>query len=103
MYIGERMYIALRAMSVGRLRRPRVEPLSRFLEPNHPEKRKAAISGDMRPFFFLDGRGERIRTSDPHNPIVVRYQTALRPDRREAIIRPPAQPEKKEFVSDAGS
>ena len=28
-----------------------------------------------------DGRGERIRTSDPHNPIVVRYQAALRPDR----------------------
>ena len=27
------------------------------------------------------GRGERIRTSDPHNPIVVRYQAALRPDR----------------------
>ena len=26
------------------------------------------------------GRGERIRTSDPHNPIVVRYQAALRPD-----------------------
>ena len=29
----------------------------------------------------LVGRGERIRTSDPHNPIVVRYQAALRPDR----------------------
>ena len=29
------------------------------------------------------GRGERIRTSDPHNPIVVRYQTALRPDRTQ--------------------
>ena len=27
-----------------------------------------------------NGRGERIRTSDPHNPIVVRYQAALRPD-----------------------
>ena len=27
------------------------------------------------------GRGEKIRTSDPHNPIVVRYQAALRPDR----------------------
>ena len=26
------------------------------------------------------GRGERIRTFDPHNPIVVRYQAALRPD-----------------------
>ena len=26
------------------------------------------------------GRGERIWTFDPHNPIVVRYQAALRPD-----------------------
>ena len=32
-------------------------------------------------FFRINGRGERIRTSDPHNPIVVRYQAALRPDR----------------------
>ena len=27
------------------------------------------------------GRGGEIRTLDPHNPIVVRYQAALRPDR----------------------
>ncbi len=27
-----------------------------------------------------NGRSERIRTSDPHNPIVVRYQAALRSD-----------------------
>ena len=26
------------------------------------------------------GRSEKIRTSDPHNPIVVRYQAALRSD-----------------------
>lgn len=32
--------------------------------------------------FFLIGPGEMIRTSDPHNPIVVRYQAALRPERR---------------------
>ncbi len=30
------------------------------------------------------GRDERIRTSDPHTPSVMRYQAALRPD-REAI------------------
>ncbi len=30
------------------------------------------------------GRGERIRTSDPRNPIAVRYQTALRPDQNPA-------------------
>jgi hypothetical protein len=29
----------------------------------------------------IDGRGERIRTFDLLNPIQVRYQAALRPDR----------------------
>ncbi len=29
---------------------------------------------------WKSGRGERIRTSDPCNPIAVRYQTAPRPD-----------------------
>ena len=29
---------------------------------------------------FDHGRGGEIRTRDPHNPIVVRYQAALRPD-----------------------
>ena len=29
----------------------------------------------------MTGRGGEIRTPDPHNPIVVRYQAALRPDR----------------------
>ena len=28
------------------------------------------------------GRDERIRTSDPHTPSVMRYQAALRPDLR---------------------
>ncbi len=35
--------------------------------------------------LFVDseiGRGGEIRTPDPHNPIVVRYQAALRPDRQ---------------------
>ena len=31
------------------------------------------------------GRGGEIRTPDPHNPIVVRYQAALRPDRNHAL------------------
>jgi hypothetical protein len=30
------------------------------------------------------GRDERIRTSDPHTPSVMRYQAALRPDRKGA-------------------
>ena len=29
----------------------------------------------------VNGRGERIRTSDPRNPIAVRYQAALRPEK----------------------
>ena len=29
--------------------------------------------------WLRDGRDDWIRTSDPHNPIVVRYQTAPRP------------------------
>ena len=33
------------------------------------------------------GRDERIRTSDPHTPSVMRYQAALRPDRRAALRR----------------
>ncbi len=32
-----------------------------------------------------NGRSERIRTSDPHNPIVVRYQAAPRSDRYELL------------------
>ena len=33
--------------------------------------------------FGKFGRDERIRTSDPHTPSVMRYQAALRPDRVE--------------------
>ena len=29
----------------------------------------------------ISGRGDRIRTCDPHTPSVMRYQAALRPDR----------------------
>ena len=29
----------------------------------------------------MNGRGDWIRTSDPHTPSVMRYQAALRPDR----------------------
>ena len=35
--------------------------------------------------FFCNGRGEKIWTSDPLNPIQVRYQTALRPDARNTV------------------
>src|SRR5436309_15189143 len=34
------------------------------------------------------GRGDWIRTSDPLRPRQVRYQAALRPDRREVFIIP---------------
>ena len=30
--------------------------------------------------LFFYGRGEKIRTSDPQHPMLVRYQAALRPD-----------------------
>ena len=35
----------------------------------------------MRLASEIIGRDERIRTSDPHTPSVMRYQAALRPDR----------------------
>jgi hypothetical protein len=35
---------------------------------------------------FRFGRGEKIRTSDPLHPMQVRYQAALRPDTKGAII-----------------
>ena len=35
--------------------------------------------------LIINGRGDRIRTCDPHTPSVMRYQAALRPD------RPPAE------------
>ena len=34
---------------------------------------------------YDDGRGEKIRTSDPLHPMQVRYQAALRPDRATII------------------
>jgi hypothetical protein len=33
---------------------------------------------------FRNGRGEKIRTSDPLHPMQVRYQAALRPDTKGA-------------------
>ena len=36
---------------------------------------------------FEDGRGERIRTSDPLVPNQVRYQTALRPELSLRVLR----------------
>ena len=39
------------------------------------------VASTARSYRSYIGRGEKIRTSDPHNPIVVRYQAALRPDR----------------------
>ena len=48
--------------------------------------------------FSINGRGEKIRTSDPHNPIVVRYQAALRPD-RTCFVGGPSGP--NEFAAKA--
>ena len=49
--------------------------------PSILKKEKPLNQKAKRLFFLKNGRGEKIRTSDPHNPIVVRYQAALRPDR----------------------
>ncbi len=45
---------------------------------------KNAVSCAKQETAFLIGRDERIRTSDPHTPSVMRYQAALRPDRSAA-------------------
>ena len=47
---------------------------------NHTNKQ---INRRKAVYLFI-GRGERIRTFDPYNPIVVRYQTAPRPDSEPA-------------------
>jgi hypothetical protein len=46
---------------------------------SRPGHAKRALNGN--------GRGDWIRTSDPHTPSVMRYQAALRPDRRKARRR----------------
>ena len=43
--------------------------------------RLSGACGTLGSNSFENGRGGEIRTPDPHNPIVVRYQAALRPDR----------------------
>src|SRR3546814_7549925 len=63
-------------------RRARIQPYLRLagvpLDPQWPDfHRNHYIGMRLSPFF---GRGERIRTSDPHTPSVMRYQAALRPD-----------------------
>ena len=59
--------------------------------PKTNEAVPAGISGlpAVRPGSFerrqiadFSGRGDRIRTCDPHTPSVMRYQAALRPDQR---------------------
>ena len=49
--------------------------------PTNLKKEKPLNQKAKRLFFFKIGRGEKIRTSDPHTPSVVRYQAAPRPDR----------------------
>ena len=49
------------------------------LDPNGAWDKKVPSSSEVKA-WDLDGRGERIRTSDPLVPNQVRYQTALRPE-----------------------
>ena len=69
-------------MPVARLRRPRCELYFSSIPRPYLDQKKTAHFGEGGLFWILEnGRGEKIRTSDPHHPIVVRYQAALRPDR----------------------
>ena len=69
-------------MPVTRLRRARCELCFSSTSRRFLDQKKTAHFGEGGLFWILEnGRGEKIRTSDPHNPIVVRYQAALRPDR----------------------
>ena len=76
------------AAFVGRLRALGANRKARFHIPTSRQK-KAAPRWVRAASFLTSGRGERIRTSDPHNPIVVRYQAALRPDRVLADLEDP--------------
>jgi hypothetical protein len=49
------------------------------MDPNRAGGQKAQGSSELKT-WDLNGRGERIRTSDPLVPNQVRYQTALRPE-----------------------
>ena len=48
-------------------------------------------TGQVSIFKRKIGRDERIRTSDPHTPSVMRYQAALRPDRATEPGNAPVQ------------
>jgi hypothetical protein len=49
------------------------------MDPNRGGGQKAQGFSTLKTWDF-NGRGERIRTSDPLVPNQVRYQTALRPE-----------------------
>ncbi len=57
-------------------------PKTVLVPPTKTRTRKAFPNFVWEAFLVLvlNGRGGEIRTPDPHNPIVVRYQAALRPD-----------------------
>ncbi len=66
-----------------------------LIEIEKPANMRAILSSDCRSsrqaqgifaWIFRNGRGEKIRTSDPLHPMQVRYQAALRPDTKGAII-----------------
>ena len=50
----------------------------------------------------VHGRGDWIRTSDPHTPSVMRYQAALRPDQGAAFRRSAATAKGKARIEDSG-
>ena len=61
------------------IRRPRVD-LGGFHSYKIDTRADFIAQPNQRISLILNGRGERIRTSDPLVPNQVRYQTALRPE-----------------------
>ena len=81
--MGEKMNVAARRLSANF-----VGLGSNFLgSSNSPAQyEKWPLTVGESGHFFLIGRGEKIRTSDPHTPSVVRYQAAPRPDRMQKHV-----------------
>ena len=72
--------LAARACSIKIVPDNFVEPRILSSRRQLTQKKWPSPRSEKAIFFVLIGRSERIRTSDPYNPIVVRYQAAPRSD-----------------------
>src|SRR5512140_3563337 len=83
--VGTRTGIASAAFLMLALHRDPARCMARYpahgrLETRGQDMHRAHLTLCFERFRKI-GRDERIRTSDPHAPSVMRYQAALRPDR----------------------